>query len=880
MKKKIISSILAVAMMASIAVPSVIAASSDLAGSYAKVTKITEKEGKDTWSIEVGKEFNIEDHINVYENETKLVLDKGQLRYELNGPTGEYNGFKINGSILTASQANRDAVLTIYDNYNKSTVNARVDIKLKSVEAVGGGRVESFTFKDAYNELPVTVTEANGTAEDRSIVVQSHPKGSVFSEQDLTHFNRYALPAIEAALFGTTATGSSNTIAGLFNNYSANSIASFEVNFDGAAIETKAVYTATLTVGTTAAGTFSLTNSKKNATTNAYEPFTTTSIDVTDASFDDVTEQAAEFVRQYNLETTRVYQASNVAGVITLTAIAAGPQTAPVWSATGMTDGTAIIAAHATLNAVTISSAVVASLNTTAQITNTAGALVNSNDIARAIVAANGASNKLNFGGINYVATVNPTKAGTVVFTADAPKLAVAGASIPTNGTMATLTLSGTGEANSTITKTSAFKPTTTIVNMGGTATPNASLAFDFANQGTAALAKGVTYTFGLGPVYVAPKTFDTTTDLAFDVAAYLGSTAAAIPNWDAAALGSVVTLTSNTGATVTLTDAQKNIVCSVTAPAQANRLLAVRQENNTEIKVTIPESILNAIYNNKNTSWTNIVGPRNEASNTSFLRTLDKSFTINVEMPRFDNRAPVFKASTNATYTEAIRAVSWQASQMNYEIEVGQTVKIPVTYYPPQANVGKNVEFEPASVLNNGKPFMYATIDGDNSVRAVVTDELKVIGVNSNDTAKTSFKGRIPGANYTAFITVAVKPTTYKPSGTPEFTSKISTTALEVEAGKIAPVTISNLPQGVTAKWTHKDDGTMGINKNDGPAVVVTGKKVGTNVLTASLSNGEKFDVAVTVKAATAVAPTPGTGNGGSTNVPQTGDSLFANLF
>ncbi len=203
MRKKILSAILALAMVVGMAVPA-FAANSDVAGDAKKVTKITAT--KDTYEITVGDDNSVDfaDKISVYEDQTKLVLDHNHIRYMLNGNTGSGNtgDFRINGSEVTAVKAGAEATLTIFDNYNASS-KARVTVKLKAVAATTSYSqfAESFTFEKSSNN--VIFDSAYGKSEGATIVLKAHPAGTKFDTTDpaiMAQVNSEIIPALAKAL--------------------------------------------------------------------------------------------------------------------------------------------------------------------------------------------------------------------------------------------------------------------------------------------------------------------------------------------------------------------------------------------------------------------------------------------------------------------------------------------------------------------------------------------------------------------------------------------------------------------------------------------------------------------------------------------------------
>lgn len=764
MKKKIISSLLAVAMMMSIAIPSVFAASSDVAGDAKKVSKIVvnDKDGKtqSEFNIEVGKTENFANLIKVYENETKLVLDHNHIRYMLNGNTGSGNtgDFRIDNSKVTAIKAGSTATLTIFDNYNASS-KARVTVTLKSIPATNGWTeyAESFTFENSSYVLPYT--SADGGSEDRTLTLNAHPSGSVFGNGSTEQANILnqaelaVLPRLAEALGLANATiGAGNAIGG------------------------------TGTVG------------KLAITIGVPNVFTVTVVGGTD------TEPATVTIGDKVLSFT--------------------------------------IGASAT-------------------------------DSAAALVAAYNATDK-QINGKAYTAAAN---VGAIAFTAVESFDAVVAPNVAYTGSLTSVTIANT-------TAGVAIAPAVF-----------SKIVYDFSKA--VPLGKGDTITIGgiAGPVVGdSATTVDQQVQLwaantdNTAVAGVLGK--ASTVHYDANT--NLLTITENAATALAITAAMKSTAFRTVGDSTGldDATLRAKMENDYNIHgdyskdgdgnydyksiiFTIPKAFLDSTAN-KNAA--DVAIKANNGTNSYYQWGTTSRPVVTKEQAKFAPQTGTFTASTNVTPCDVVTAKSFSVAP-SIDVKVGQTVEVPVTFYPPNANTNKKAVFEIRSALNTGAPYQYAVISDGAETDSKVT----ILGVNSNDPGKAVLTGRVQNGQLSSHSTINVKATDYKNEGTEDFTSKIDKNTAEVAVGSLVPVSISNLPAGVTVKWTHKDDGTVALNKNNGNAVVIYGKKIGTNVVTATLSNGEKFDVAVTVKAATAPEkPAPGTG----TDVPQTGDSLLANLF
>lgn len=338
--------------------------------------------------------------------------------------------------------------------------------------------------------------------------------------------------------------------------------------------------------------------------------------------------------------------------------------------------------------------------------------------------------------------------------------------------------------------------------------------------------------------------------------------------------LGVVSTVTYNGGKTITVTE----VTAAATAITDAMKATGYTTKA-TGVDMTLEQiniAGINAAYSlndDKAVDYKSIkitVDPATLSQALGQTRQFGTSYPVTTgNIAKFGGQSGNFTASTNILAVDALRADSVQFSGA-FDVEVGKIVEIPVSYYPPNANVNKRAIFTIASSKNDGKPFQYAVIDG---ATFGALDKVKVLGVNAASTAV--LKGQVNEGTYTAFSTITVKPTNFDTN--PQYTSKISASSVEVEVGASAPIAITGVPAGVTVKWVYKDDGSIILKSDTTASTAVVGKKVGVNKLTATLSNGEKFTCDVTVKAATVVKPDP---DKKPTEVPQTGDTLFSNLF
>lgn len=735
MKKKILSTLLAACLFIGVAMPSVMAATSDVAGDAKKVTKITMIDGKSEYDIKVGDTVDFADKIAVYEDNTKLVLDKNHIRYMLNGNTGTGNTghFRIYGSEVTAIQAGSTATLTIFDNYNASS-KARVTVTLKSVPgdaATWTEYAESFTFAEQSYLLPYT--GVNGTSEGATLMLNAHPNGSKFGrnadEQTaiLETAKNNVLPQLLAAM-GLNSANSSSTIVGTF--------------VDGKV--------ASKTVGRFTFGSTSLGSGE------------------------------------------------------TLT-----------FAVGGSTDAI-VTGAVAIATAAQVRAAAIAAINAVAD----AKFVATADGVAGIVLTAKDA---------NAGALALPTVTGT------------AGSNMEING-VASSTTAQDAEA----------------IVVGDAAKP-ATITYDGDNA-TALSGSNKTLTIA-GKSYITGNSETTVINQYTGFMNHYGTGADKIVTGYTAAMSTNdLVLTSTTTGPVT---APASSVLATNMPVTGGAVVShgidfqyTTDDDGTKnykgIKITIPASTLSAA--NKQLALNALGANVNQFGYSS-------KPVATPSIAKFAPQTGTFTASTNVTPIDAIAATSF-AIPSTIDVTVGKEVKVPVTYYPPNANVNKKAAFAISSAMNDGKPYQYAVINGD----SVVGGEVKILGVNSNSPAKAILTGKVSNGALTAYSTINVKSTDFNPSTEP-FTSKISATTVETKVGAVTPLNITGMPAGVTVKWVYKDNGVMDLANNDKASNAIIAKKVGETNIVATLSNGEKFTVKVVVAAAD---KTP------ETDVPQTGDSLF----
>lgn len=282
MKKKILSTLLAACLFVGIAIPSVMAATSDVAGDAKKVSKITMIDEKDAYDITVGNEgFDFEEKIAVYEDNTKLVLDHNHIRYMLKGNVGSNNtgDFEIIGSKVWAKKAGATATLTIFDSFNASS-KARLTIKLTGVAPTTSFTeyAESFTFKS--NSFDVPFDSGLGNAENVALSVQAHPSGTKFNTADNAYLAAIESTKLAIAKALNLKAGAGSTIAGTLTTEGKAGVPA------GTAVEAKIEFSIDLGQTVTVAATTTAGTANLKFTTTAFggSTFVSEDADVADAT--------------------------------------------------------------------------------------------------------------------------------------------------------------------------------------------------------------------------------------------------------------------------------------------------------------------------------------------------------------------------------------------------------------------------------------------------------------------------------------------------------------------------------------------------------------------------------------------------------------------
>ena len=189
--KKIISTLLAVSLLVSLAVPAFASSTSGMSGDSSKVTMAAFD--KSSYTIPKNSEIDFANEVSAFVDKTQLVLD-ANLTFELtNDTTGT---FAISGSTVYAAESTGTATLIVknIDDKQVGTVKLVAGTQKPVREASG------FRFVDKINNIPAT-SKATSTAigvdaKPTTIKIAPTPTGSVFSKKNKTEIEEKVIAAI------------------------------------------------------------------------------------------------------------------------------------------------------------------------------------------------------------------------------------------------------------------------------------------------------------------------------------------------------------------------------------------------------------------------------------------------------------------------------------------------------------------------------------------------------------------------------------------------------------------------------------------------------------------------------------------------------------
>lgn len=194
MKKKILSTLLAVAMFASVAVPAFASETSTQEGDPAKITMLEfRKDGKllESLDIKEDEEVDLRDYLMAWEDKDTLVLDKNQINWEIRDTQSR---FTLTGSELIATEPNGSATVIARDGESgkvvaKLTVNAKPNDK----------ETYANSWKFASSNYDVVYDNGSVRSEGLTIKVSPVPAGSILTDANINRINTEVARAITEA---------------------------------------------------------------------------------------------------------------------------------------------------------------------------------------------------------------------------------------------------------------------------------------------------------------------------------------------------------------------------------------------------------------------------------------------------------------------------------------------------------------------------------------------------------------------------------------------------------------------------------------------------------------------------------------------------------
>lgn len=180
MKKKILSTLLAVSLFVAAAAPAVLAAdySSTQAGDPSKIESI--KFSESSYEIKQDEEVAFLDKIQVFENNKKLILDKSQISFEL---IGADTTFSLVDDKVTAIEKSGTATLVAKDD---ETGKVTAKVTLKAVPNPAKVYATSFKFEKSKSNLVYDFAGNNAISEGNTVTIVPIPAKSTWSDANYT----------------------------------------------------------------------------------------------------------------------------------------------------------------------------------------------------------------------------------------------------------------------------------------------------------------------------------------------------------------------------------------------------------------------------------------------------------------------------------------------------------------------------------------------------------------------------------------------------------------------------------------------------------------------------------------------------------------------
>lgn len=199
MKKKILSTLLAVSLFVAAAAPAVLAAdySSTQAGDPSKIESI--KFSESSYEIKQDEEVAFLDKIQVFESNKKLILDKSQISFEL---IGADTTFSLVDDKVTAIEKSGSATLVAKDD---ETGKVTAKVTLKAVPNPAKVYATSFKFEKSKSNLVYSFAGNNATSEGNTVTIVPIPAKSTWSSDNYTSVTTAVIDKLVATGIATSA---------------------------------------------------------------------------------------------------------------------------------------------------------------------------------------------------------------------------------------------------------------------------------------------------------------------------------------------------------------------------------------------------------------------------------------------------------------------------------------------------------------------------------------------------------------------------------------------------------------------------------------------------------------------------------------------------
>lgn len=203
MKKKILSTLLAVAMFASVAVPAFASNTSTQEGDPAKITMLEfRKDGKPLTSIDIkeDEEVDLEQYLMAWEDKDTLVLDKNQIVWEIRDTQSVFT-MDSEGHIVATEPKGSATVIARDGEKEKVVAKLTVNAKPNNKETYANSWKFSSANYDVIYDNPVN--DKSGRAQESEgleMKVVAVPEGSILTPENKKEIEAYVKDEIVSLL--------------------------------------------------------------------------------------------------------------------------------------------------------------------------------------------------------------------------------------------------------------------------------------------------------------------------------------------------------------------------------------------------------------------------------------------------------------------------------------------------------------------------------------------------------------------------------------------------------------------------------------------------------------------------------------------------------